>query len=238
MDERPSVEVCFTPNLYPLHFDDADVVVVIDVLRATTAICAGMANGVKTIIPVASIEEALEYRQRGYIVAAERKGKVVEGFDLGNSPYSWINPELIGKTVVLTTTNGTQAIHTSRRANEMVIGSLINLDAVVKYLHKKKLNVMLLGSGWRNKFCLEDTICAGAIADGLLASGDFRSEEDSTIAAKYLYLSAKDNYLGYLKASSHRRRLQDLNLNEDIKYCLTPNQVEVVPICKDGRISI
>ncbi|MBT5403763.1 MAG: 2-phosphosulfolactate phosphatase [Crocinitomicaceae bacterium] len=238
MDERPSVEVCFTPNLYPLHFDDADVVVVIDVLRATTAICAGMANGVKTIIPVASIEEALEYRQRGYIVAAERKGKVVEGFDLGNSPYSWINPELIGKTVVLTTTNGTQAIHTSRRANEMVIGSLINLDAVVKYLHKKKLNVMLLGSGWRNKFCLEDTICAGAIADGLLASGDFRSEEDSTIAAKYLYLSAKDNYLGYLKASSHRRRLQDLNLNEDIKYCLTPNQVGVVPICKDGRISI
>ena len=238
MDERPSVEVCFTPNLYPLHFDDADVVVVIDVLRATTAICAGMANGVKTIIPVASIEEALEYRQRGYIVAAERKGKVVEGFDLGNSPYSWINPELIGKTVVLTTTNGTQAIHTSRRANEMVIGSLINLDAVVKYLHKKKLNVMLLGSGWRNKFCLEDTICAGAIADGLLASGDFRSEEDSTIAAKYLYLSAKDNYLGYLKASSHRRRLQDLNLNEDIKYCLTPNQVDVVPIWKDGRISI
>ncbi|MDA8714807.1 2-phosphosulfolactate phosphatase [Flavobacteriales bacterium] len=238
MDQRPSVEVCFTPNLYPLHFDDADVVVVIDVLRATTAICAGMANGVKTIIPVASIEEALEYRQRGYIVAAERKGQVVEGFNLGNSPYSWMNPELIGKTVVLTTTNGTQAIHTSRRANEMIIGSLINLDAVVDYLLKKKLNVMLLGSGWRNKFCLEDTICAGAIADGLLASGDFRSEEDSTIAAKYLYLSAKDNYLGYLKASSHRRRLQDLNLNEDIKYCLTPNQVNVVPIYKDGRISI
>mgnify|MGYP000945804361 FL=1 len=238
MDQRPSVEVCFTPNLYPLHFDDADVVVVIDVLRATTAICAGMANGVKTIIPVASIEEALEYRQRGYIVAAERKGQVVEGFNLGNSPYSWMNPELIGKTVELTTTNGTQAIHTSRRANEMIIGSLINLDAVVDYLLKKKLNVMLLGSGWRNKFCLEDTICAGAIADGLLASGDFRSEEDSTIAAKYLYLSAKDNYLGYLKASSHRRRLQDLNLNEDIKYCLTPNQVNVVPIYKDGRISI
>ena len=138
MDQRPSVEVCFTPNLYPLHFDDADVVVVIDVLRATTAICAGMANGVKTIIPVASIEEALEYRQRGYIVAAERKGQVVEGFNLGNSPYSWMNPELIGKTVVLTTTNGTQAIHTSRRANEMIIGSLINLDAVVDYLLKKK----------------------------------------------------------------------------------------------------
>lgn len=238
MDQRPSVEVCFTPNLYPLHFDDADIVVVIDVLRATTAICAGMANGVKTIIPVASIEEALAYQQKGYIVAAERNGMVVEGFDLGNSPSSWLNPDLVDKTVILTTTNGTQAIHTAKKANQMVIGSLINLDSLVNYLHEKKLNVMLLGSGWKNKFCLEDTICAGAIAEGLLATGDFKSEEDSTIAAKYLYLSAKDNYLGYLKASSHRRRLQDLNLNEDIKYCLTPNQVDVVPIYKDGGITL
>ena len=238
MENRPKVEVCFTPNLYPLHFDDADIVVVIDVLRATTAMCAGMANGVKEIIPVATVEEAIEYRQKGYIVAAERKGQVVEGFDLGNSPYSWLDEKLKGKTVVLTTTNGTKAIHTARRANHMIVASLINLDAVIKYLHEQKLNVMLLGSGWKNKFCLEDTICAGAIAEGLLATGDFQSGEDSTIAAKYLYLSARDNYLGYLKASSHRRRLRDLNLNEDIKYCLTPNQVDVVPIYKDGIITL
>ncbi|HAE30149.1 MAG TPA: 2-phosphosulfolactate phosphatase [Flavobacteriales bacterium] len=237
MDSRPTVEVCFTPNLYPLHFDGSDIIVVIDVLRATSAICAGLSNGVEKIIPVATIEEAIEYRQKGYIVAAERKGKVVEGFNLGNSPSSWLNKELVGKTVVLTTTNGTQAIHTARRCKHMVIGSLINLDALVTYLHEKKKNVMLLGSGWRNKFCLEDTICAGAIAEGLLATGDFRSEEDSTIASKYLYLSARDNYLGYLKASSHRRRLRDLNLNEDIKYCLTPNTVDVVPIYKDGIIT-
>ncbi len=238
MLDRPKVEVCFTPNLYPLHFDDADIVVVIDVLRATTAMCTGMANGVKEIIPVATVEEAIEYRQKGYIAAAERKGKVVEGFDLGNSPYSWLNPDLKGKTVVLTTTNGTQAIHTARRANHMIVASLINLNAVIKYLHEQRLNVMLLGSGWKNKFCLEDTICAGAIAEGLLSTGDFQSEEDSTIAAKYLYLSARDNYLGYLKASSHRRRLRDLNLNEDIKYCLTPNQVDVVPIYRNGVISL
>lgn len=237
MENRPKVEACFTPNLYPLHFDDADIVVVIDVLRATTAMCAGIANGVEKIIPVATIEEAIEYRQQGYIVAAERKGQVVEGFDLGNSPYSWLDPDLRGKTVVLTTTNGTQAIHTARRANHMIVASLINLDAVINYLHEQKLNVMLLGSGWKNKFCLEDTICAGAIAEGLLATGEFVSEEDSTIAAKYLYLSARDNYLGYLKASSHRRRLRDLNLNEDIKYCLTPNQVDVVPIYKNGIIT-
>ncbi|MBL4703054.1 MAG: 2-phosphosulfolactate phosphatase, partial [Flavobacteriales bacterium] len=150
----------------------------------------------------------------------------------------WMDPKLKGQSVVITTTNGTQAIHTARRANHMVIASLVNLDSVINYLQKKKLNVMLLGSGWKNKFCLEDSICAGAIAEGLLRSGEFRSEEDSTIAAKYLYLSAKDNYLGYLKASSHRRRLQRLNLNEDIKYCLTPNQLDVVPIYKDGKITL
>jgi 2-phosphosulfolactate phosphatase len=212
--------------------------VIIDVLRATTAICAGLSNGVKKVIPVASVEEAIEYRQNGFIVAAERKGMVVEGFDLGNSPRSWLNPDLVGKTVVLTTTNGTQAIDVARRCQHMIMGSLINLDSVVQYLRKKNKNVMLLGSGWKNKFCLEDTICAGAIAEGLLSSGEFRSEEDSTIAAKYLYLSARDNYLGYLKASSHRRRLRDLNLNEDIKYCLTPNKVDVVPIYKNGEITL
>ncbi|MBL4702933.1 MAG: 2-phosphosulfolactate phosphatase, partial [Flavobacteriales bacterium] len=107
MENRPTVEVCFTPNLYPLHFDGADIIVVIDVLRATTAMAVGMANGVKEIIPVATVEEAIEYRQKGYIVAAERKGQVVEGFDLGNSPFSWMDPKLKGQSVVITTTNGT-----------------------------------------------------------------------------------------------------------------------------------
>ena len=89
---------------------------------------------------------------------------------------------------------------------------------------------MILASGWQNKFCLEDTICAGAIVEKLLSTGKFTSEDDSSIAAKYLFLSARDNIFGYLKASSHRRRLRALNLNKDIKYCLTPNQTDVVPV--------
>ena len=97
-------------------------------------------------------------------------------------------------------------------------------------------NVLLLASGWKNKFCLEDTICAGAISDLLLNSGNFAAEQDSTIAAKYLYISAKENYLGYLKSSSHRRRLKKLNLNEDIKYCLTPNLTDVVPIRENNYL--
>lgn len=228
---RPRVEVCFTPNLYPLHIEDEyEIVVAIDVLRATSAICSAFQHGVGKIIPVSTLDEAIEYRDKGFIVAAERKGQIVSGFDLGNSPYSYMDPKYKGKTIVLTTTNGTRAINTAKKVNNLIIGSLVNLDAVCEYLMDQGKSVLLLGSGWKNKFCLEDTICAGAIAEKLLKSGDFYCENDSSIAAKYLYLSASENYFGYLKASSHRRRLRALNLNEDIKYCLTPNQTNVVPI--------
>ncbi len=231
MDSRKKVEVCFSPNLYSLHKEDADIVVVIDVLRATSAICAAFDNGIKKIIPVSTVEEAIEYkRNKNYIVAAERKGKIVDGFEFGNSPYSYMNENIKGKTLVLTTTNGTKAFHTAKDAKHVIIGSLINLDAVCDYLFKEYKNVMILASGWQNKFCLEDTICAGAIVEKLLSSGKFTSEHDSSIAAKFLFLSARDNIFGYLKASSHRRRLRALNLNKDIKYCLTPNQTDVVPI--------
>ena len=230
MENRPKVEVCFTPNLYPLHMDDSEIVVVIDVLRATSAICTAFHNGIEKVIPVSSVEEALSYKEKGYLVAAERKGQVVPGFEFGNSPYSYMGKDLKGKTLVITTTNGTKAFHTAKEAKQVVIGSLINLDAVCEFLLKQQKNVLLLASGWQNKFCLEDTICAGAIADQLINSGNFISNQDSSIAAKYLYLSAKENYLGFLKSSSHRRRLKKLNLNEDIKYCLTPNQTDVVPV--------
>jgi 2-phosphosulfolactate phosphatase len=235
MEKRNTVEVCFSPNDYPLYKNDHEIVVVIDVLRATSAIVAGLANGVKSIIPVSTLEEALDYKAKGYIVAAERGGKVVDGFTFGNSPYSFMNPELNGKSIVLSTTNGTRAINTPEN-KIVIIASLINANAVSEYLKKQKKNVLLLASGWKDKFNLEDTICAGAIADDLVASGDFTSDEDSSIAAKYLYQSASRNFFGYLKSSSHRRRLKKLNLNEDIKFCLTPNQFNIVPILNGKRI--
>ena len=233
---KPTVEVCFTPNLFELHSDEEQIVVAIDVLRATSAICTALDNGVEKMIPVSTLEEAFEYKKKGYLVAAERKGEIVEGFDIGNSPYSYMNNKYEGETIVITTTNGTRAINMAHKYQTVVVGSLLNLDALCNWLIEQNKNVLLLGSGWQNKFCLEDTICAGAIADQLLTSNKFTSNEDSSIAAKFLYLSAKDNINGYLKASSHRKRLKKLNLNEDIKYCLTPNQTTTIPILKDGYL--
>lgn len=232
----PRVEVCFSPNLYDLHEDEHEIVVVIDVLRATSAICTAFQYGVDKIIPVSTLTEALEFKKKGFLVAAERNGSIVEGFKYGNSPYSYMDEELKGKTVVMTTTNGTRTINIARHSETVVIGSLLNLNAIISWLAEVKKNTLLLCSGWQNRFNLEDTICAGAIAEELLKMGIYRSDHDSSVAAKYLYLSARENIFGYLKSSSHRSRLQNLNLNEDIKYCLTPNQTDVIPILRGKEL--
>lgn len=235
-NQRKKAEVCFSPYLFPLYKEEFDIVVVIDVLRATSAICTAFQQGIASLIPVTSLEEARKYQEKGYLVGAERNGKLVEGFELGNSPHSYMRSDIKGKTIALTTTNGTKSIAIAKDAGRVVIGSLSNLNVLTKWLVKQNGSVLCLCSGWQNKFNLEDTICAGAIVEALLSTGGYRSEEDASIAAKYLFLSAKDNILGYLKASSHRRRLRNLNLNEDIKYCLTPNTTTVIPVLKGDRL--
>ncbi len=235
-DNRKHIEVCFTPGEYEYFKGEYDIVVVIDVLRATSAICAAFDNGVNSIIPVATVEEAKEYQAKGFLVGAERKGQIVDGFDFGNSPYSYMKEEFRGQDIVLSTTNGTKALSIASNAPTVVVGSLLNLDALCQWLEEQEKNTLCLCSGWQDKFNLEDTVCAGAISEYLISTGKFTSDEDSSIAAKYLYLSAWVNPIGYLKSSSHRRRLKNLNLNEDIKYCLTPNQTDVIPILRDGKL--
>lgn len=230
------IEVCFSPGEYHLYQESFDLVVVLDVLRATSAICTAIEHGVKEIIPVATVEEARELQAKGYIAAAERGGQIVEGFDLGNSPYSYMDPQLKGKSVVLTTTNGTKAIDMARSKETVVVGALNNLNALCDWLIEQERDILVLGSGWKDKFNLEDTICGGAIADQCLASGKFYADEDSTVAAKFIFRSSRDNMFAFLKASSHRRRLRALNLNEDVKYCLTPNNCTAIPVLKNGSL--
>ena len=233
--DKRFVEVCIAPNNYYLYTEYGDIVVVIDVLRATSAICTAFDSGVERIIPVPSVEEARKYIGKpDHIVAAERNGEIVEGFEYGNSPFNYMDHDLSGKTLVLTTTNGTKTIDVAKGAKQLVIGSLLNLDALCDWLLEQEQNTLLLCSGWRDKMNLEDTICAGAICEKLLESLKFQSIEDSSIVAKYLCRSAATGYLGLLKSSSHRRRLRRLNMNADIKYCLIPNQSTAIPILKDG----
>jgi len=236
MPDKNRVEVCFSPDEFDLYKQEYTTVVAIDVLRATSAICTAFENGAEKMIPVSSVEEAQAFKNEGYLVGAERNGKIVEGFDFGNSPYSYMGDLVKGKTLVLTTTNGTKAINRAAKTHEVLVGSLLNLQAIIDHLSAAPRDVLLLASGWQGKFNLEDSICAGAIAEALMETGNYMSDEDSTIASLFLFRQARNNYFGFLKASSHRRRLRNLNLNEDIKYCLTPNQTRVIPVYKDGAL--
>ncbi len=232
----PEVEVCFSPNVYPLFHKDDAIVVVIDILRATSAITTAFYNGVAKMIPVATIEEAQKYKDMGMIVAAERNGEVVEGFDLGNSPFGYMNSKVKGKTIAITTTNGTQAIEAAKNASKVLVGSFLNLDVIIDHLKNEKKDVLMLCAGWKNKFNLEDTLFAGAVADALISKYDFKTSCDSAIAAGQLYHLAKHDLYEFLSHSSHRNRLQKLNLERDIRYCLTPNQCPVIPVMEDGAL--
>src|SRR6202046_4305636 len=161
------VDVCLTPALIPLFEVENYIVVVIDIFRATSSICYGIENGAETIIPVAKVEECEAYRLKhpDYLLAAERDGKVVEGFDFGNSPFSYTKEKVAGHTVVLTTTNGTQALHLSRKAKKIVIGSFLNLTSLCSWLKIQHENILLVCAGWKNNFNLEDTLFAGAVIE-------------------------------------------------------------------------
>jgi len=235
-DVKNTVEVCFSPHSFPLYANEDSIVVVIDVLRATSSICSALHYGVERILPVASVLEARNYQAKGFICAAERHAQKVEGFDLGNSPSEYHNPKLKGKVIVFTTTNGTQAIRVAREAYRIVIGSFVNLTVLCNWLSHQHKNIILLCSGWKDLFNIEDTLCAGAIAQKLEQTNLFEAHHDSTFAAKSLYELAHKDLIQFMENSSHFKRLEKFNLAEDVKYCLTPDLAPVVPILEGNYL--
>lgn len=233
------VEVCLSPALFPVYYSNKNcVVVVIDVFRATSAIVTAFDNGIKEIIPVSSLEEAKEYKEKGYFVGAERKGEIIEGFDFGNSPFSYMQEQLRGETVVLTTTNGTKALNRAKAADRVIVGSFLNLTAVIDYLKAQKKDVLLLCAGWRDRFNMEDTLFAGAVVEGLIKDPLFGNLADSATASMHLYQVAKSDLNEYLRDSSHRRRLARLNLEKDIAYCLQRDISTNVPVLEGNALVV
>jgi len=238
-EAKNKIEVCVSPTLFPVYFDNQNcIVVVIDVFRATTAICAAFEDGVEAVIPVATLEEAIDYKNKGYIVGAERNAEVIVGFDFGNSPLTFTEEKFKNKTIVLTTTNGTKAIDVAKNAQIVIVGSFYNLDAVCSFIEKEDKDVILLCAGWKDRFNLEDTLFAGAVVKQLTNNIRFNDLADSAIAALNLYNTAKDDLFGFLSESSHRKRLSNLNLEEDIICCLTLNQSKLVPVLTGNKLLV
>ncbi len=230
-----TIEVCLTPALLHLYEIKNSIVVVIDVLRATSSITYGIDNGAEAIIPVSHVEECATFADSGYLLAAERNGEVVEGFDFGNSPFSYTAQKVKDKTIVLTTTNGTKALHMAReRAHQVVIGSFLNLNSLSNWLIEQDKDVLLLCAGWKDQFNLEDTLFAGAVVNALRKH--FVHFDDSSVAAEDIYLLAKDDLRTYLKKSSHSYRLEQLNIEEDVQFCLKLDICEAIPVLVGERL--
>jgi 2-phosphosulfolactate phosphatase len=220
-------------HLYQVH---DQTVVVVDILRATSCMTTAFAHHIHSITPLAKLPDCLALKGEGYLTAGERDGKKVEGFDLGNSPFEYMDPQLKGKKIAFTTTNGTQAIAKSIGAHDIIIGSFLNLSAVVQYLRKAPNNVLIVCSGWKGKVNLEDTVFAGALVENL--KNDFDHACDAPMIAQRLYASARNDLKEFLKDSSHIKRLQRLNIQKDIDFCLTEDQYDVVPVIRENRITI
>ena len=211
------------------------IVVVIDILRATSSIVYGIDNGATAIIPVANVEDCLNYTDKGYLLAAERNGSVVEGYDFGNSPFSYTKERVGGKTVVLTTTNGTKALHMARaKAKQVVVGSFLNLQALCDYLKTRNEDVLLLCAGWKDQFNLEDTLFAGAVVQELRPH--FDEFDDSGVAAEDLYRLAKADLRAYINKSSHSHRLAALNIEADVQFCLQLNLCQAIPVLEGDNL--
>jgi 2-phosphosulfolactate phosphatase len=231
-----TVDVCLTPDLMHLYDVKGQAVVVVDILRATSCMTTALACGVDAIAPFAQLQDCLAMKAQGYYTAGERDGKKVDGFDLGNSPFEYQDLKLKGQRIAFTTTNGTQAIVKSLGAEEIIIGSFLNISAVAEHLNTLPNNVLIVCAGWKGKFNLEDTLFAGALIEKLKTA--LKPACDSPLAAQQLYNNAKNNLLEFLSNSSHVQRLAKLNIKKDIEFCLTQDVYSAVPVLLDNLLKL
>ena len=221
----------------PIAFDQIEyiedkIVVIIDILRASSTITTIIDNDAKALMAVKDELNARKYINNNYLVGGERNGETIPGFNFGNSPFDYKKEHVRDKTVVLTTTNGTKCIEMSSNANEVIIGSFLNLTAVVRYLNEKKKDIVLFCAGWKDKINLEDSLYAGAVA---LKMPKF-NKDDSTLLCMKAYEASKENLFETLQDSNHFKRLKNKGVIKDIQYCCKIDTTDVVPKLKKGLI--
>jgi 2-phosphosulfolactate phosphatase len=237
--EIPTLNTVLSPSLLNLYDISDSVVVIIDVLRATSTIATALYNGAKSVIPVDSVAGCIKLgKQMEVITAGERDGKIAEGLQYGNTPLQYTPDFIKGKTLVLTTTNGTKLLHVAlaANANGIITGSFCNISSVCDFLIKKKSNVMLACAAWKNRVNIEDTLFAGAVINRIKQHFDINC--DATLIAESLYLQANGDLLNFMKEknASHYHRLMNFGLEEDIKFCLTEDIADILSIYSGGRL--
>ena len=239
--ETRILEVLFSPVEFAA-LDQRDlsetVCVVFDVLRATSSMVTALSNGAKVIIPVMGIPEALSFRSQHteVFLAGEREGVRIPveltggiAFDLGNSPREFKNEIVAGKTIAMTTTNGTRALRACAHAKRVIVASFLNLRAVADCL-EEEAHLLLVCSGTREEPAYEDALCAGALCDLLWGKWSAGSVSDSALIARKLYRQERQDLLAAVSESRNGRRLLSIpELREDVRFCVQRDVVSMVP---------
>lgn len=234
---KPELYTCLSPALLNLYDVEKSIVVIIDVLRATSTIATALFNGAKSIIPVDSVAECIRIgKQIDSITAGERDGKIAEGLEHGNSPFEYPKEFISGKTLVLTTTNGTKLLHMAldKSAKAIITGSFSNISAVCDFLMEQKQHVILGCAAWKNRVNIEDTLFAGAVINTI--GKHFSINCDSSQMASAMHKDAKADMFEFMKKkkASHYQRLSGFGLEKDIRYCLTEDIANVLVVYEDG----
>ena len=227
-----SVDVCLTHQDFDNYDHKGKIVVVIDVLRATSTINTLLFLGADHVKPVGSLEECKVLKDDDYIIMAERMGKKVEGFDYGNSPTKFKEENIKGRKVAIATSNGSKAIIKAEGSKRTILCSFLNIESVINLIKKYESDVLLLCSGWLGKTNLEDTLCAGGIVAGL---DNYEIESDTALMAKALHDNT-DNILETMKLSSHAKRLSGYDNKVDIEFCSRVNTQPIIPILNGNQI--
>lgn len=217
--------------------------VVIDVLRATSVITTALENGAREVIPVKTVEEAQNlYAQcdtAKTLRGGERNALKIEGFNLSNSPLEYKKKVVEGKTLILTTTNGTNAINTIIGADEVVLACFRNVAAVVEHIvglsHRGSRDIAIVCAGTESHFSLDDGLCAGMIIELLKQQTEVETDDLGLLLNRF-FNESKDNLFSALSDCYHLKRLFTLGFYDDIKFCLETNCVQTVPVLKDGKI--
>lgn len=212
-------------------------VVVIDMLRATSVITTAMNNGCKGVIPVLTVEEASEIVRNSkeeFKLSGERNALKIEGFHYSNSPLEYTRETIEGKTLVMTTSNGTKAITRCEAANSILIGAMLNAKAIAKRIVELNRNVVIVNAGTYGEFSIDDFLCSGYIIDCVLK--EIEAElSDIAITSHYIYKNNEDIH-SFIKYAGHYKRIKELGLEADLEYCCRKDIIDTVPEYKDGII--
>ena len=194
-----NIKVCFSVDYFHKYADNKSIVVVVDILSNCNINSAG---GIKLfLLNLLRIHFNIKIKKKDHILAAERNTIKVSGFNYGNSPYDYMQSDIQNKTLILTTTNGTKAIKEAHE-HHVITASFINIDIDVEYLKYKKTDVIILCSGWKGYFNLEDTMFAGALSQKLIATKSFLFKNCDDLSAALQLYNSKADIFNFLTSSS------------------------------------